>query len=167
VPDVLLNVTGRYRSDWLNRSESAWQRSLFVTAGYGEPQHDDDPSIYRRTQQVGAGVEWERPLGTHDGWSSVYGSVGAGWRQEKVFAYENKRVSVRSDSVSRGALLAGLGLRFDSGELISRLNFRIQLGLSAWIPISDAALDMGGETFRVQRPMVTISLGLTLGRFAD
>lgn len=167
IPDVLLNLTGRYRSDWLNRGDSAWQRSLFVMAGYGEPQHDDDPTIYRRTQQIGAGVEWEKPLGARDGWVSVYSSLGAGWRQERVFAFENKRVSEQSDTVSRGAVLAGLGLRFDSGELISRLNFRIQLGLSAWIPFSDAQLDMEGETFRVQQPAAAVTLGLTLGRFDD
>jgi hypothetical protein len=167
IPDVVLNLTGRHRSEWLNRGDSAWQRSLFVMAGYGEPQNDDDPTIYRRTQQIGAGVEWEKPLGAHDGWVSVYSSLGAGWRQERVFAYENKRVSEQSDTVSRGAVLAGLGLRFESGEFISRLNFRIQLGLSAWIPFSDAQLDMEGETFRVQRPMVAVTLGLTLGRFDD
>jgi len=167
IPDVVLNLTGRHRSDWLNRGDSVWQRSLFVMAGYGEPQHDDDPTIYRRTQQIGAGVEWERPLGAQDGWARVYSSLGAGWRQERIFAYENKRVSEQSDTVSGGALLAGLGLRFDSGELISRLNFRIQLGLSAWIPFNDAQLDMGGETFRVQQPVAGVTLGLTLGRFDD
>ena len=167
IPDVVLNVTARHRSDWLNRGDSAWQRSLFVMAGYGEPQHDDDPTIYRRMQQFGAGVEWEKPLGAHDGWLSVYSSLGAGWRQERVFAYENQRVREQSDSVSRGAVLAGLGLRFASGELISRLNFRIQLGLSAWIPFSDAQLDMEGETFRVQQPMAAVTLGLTLGRFDE
>jgi len=167
IPDVLLNVTGRHRSQWLNDDESAWQRSLFVTAGYGEPQHDDDPTIYRRTQQIGAGVEWEKPFGARNGWASVYGSLGVGWRQERIFAYENKRVSEQSDTVSRGALLAGLGLRFDAGELINRLNFRIQIGLSAWLPFSDARLDMGGEIFRVQRPAFAATLGLTLSRFTD
>jgi hypothetical protein len=167
IPDVLLNVTGRHRSDWLNRGGSAWQRSLFVTGGYGEPQHDDDPLVYRRTVQAGVGIEWEKPLDVSDGWASIYGSLGTGWRQERVFAYENKRISEESDTVSRGALLTGLGLRFNSGELISRFNFRIQLGLSAWIPFSDASLDMGGETFRVQRPSYAITLGLTLGRFTN
>jgi hypothetical protein len=47
------------------------------------------------------------------------------------------------------------------------LNFRIQLGLSTWIPFSDASLDMGGETFRVQRPTLAVTLGLTLSRFTD
>ena len=167
IPDVLLHVTGRHRSDWLNRRDSAWQRSLFVTGGYGEPQHDDDPSIYRRTVQAGVGIEWEKPLAAGNGWASVYGSLGAGWRQERIFAYENKRISEESDTVSGGALLTGFGLRFDAGELISRINFRIQLGLSAWVPFSDASLDMGGETFLVQRPSYAITLGLTLGRFSD
>jgi hypothetical protein len=138
-----------------------------VTAGYGEPQHDDDPTIYRRTVQAGAGIEWQKPLAGRDGWASAYGSVGLGWRQERIFGYDNKRVSAESDTVSRGALLAGIGLRFNSGELFSNLNYRIQLGLSTWIPLSDASLDMEGESYHVQRPTIAVTLGLTLGRFAE
>jgi hypothetical protein len=167
IPDVLLNATGRWRADWLNRNNSTWSRSFFVTAGYGEPQHDDDPTIYRRTVQAGAGIEWQKPLAGRDGWASAYGSVGLGWRQERIFGYDNKRVSAESDTVSRGALLAGIGLRFNSGELFSNLNYRIQLGLSTWIPLSDASLDMEGESYHVQRPTIAVTLGLTLGRFAE
>jgi hypothetical protein len=166
VPDVLLNFTGRWRGDWINGGTSSWQRSLFVTFGYGEPQHDDDPMIYRRTQQVGAGIEWERRLAGQDGWVSMYTSLGAGWRQERIFG-DDERVGESSDTASEGALLAGLGFRFDSAELIARWNFRIQLGLSGWFPFSDARLDMAGETFRVQQATSAITLGLTLGRFAD
>lgn len=165
VPDVLLNITGRWRSRWLNNGSSRWQRSLFVTAGYGEPQHDDDPMIYRRTQQVGAGLEWERAL-SEDGWASVYTSAGLGWRQERIFG-DDERVGENSDTDSQGALLATIGWRFNSGELFSNLNFRIQLGLSVWLPFSDAQLDMSGETFDVQEPGLAITLGLTLGRFSD
>ena len=165
VPDVLMNITGRWRSDWLNRGAATWQRSLFVTSGYGEPQHDDDPMIYRRTVQAGVGVEWERRLAAHDGWASVYGSVGAGWRQERIFG-DDDRAGEQSDTSNRGAIVGGLGMRFDSGELFSGLNYRIQLGLSGWFPLSDARLVMEGETFRVQQPSLTIFLGLTLGRFA-
>ena len=63
------------------------------------------------------------------------------------------------------ALLAGLGWRFNSGELFANLHYRIQLGLSAWVPFSNAQLDMSGESFRVQQPSYAITLGLTLGRF--
>ena len=164
-PDVLLNLTGRWRSDWLNRGAAMWQRSLFVTSGYGEPQHDDDPMIYRRTVQVGAGVEWQRQLAGRDGWASVYGSVGAGWRQERILG-DSDRVGEQSDTISRGAVLGAFGMRFNSAELFSGWHYRIQLGLSGWFPLSDARLDMAGETFRVQQPSLSISLGLTLGRFA-
>ena len=63
--------------------------------------------------------------------------------------------------------LAGAGLRFDAGELIAGYNFRIQLGLNAVIPFSDARVDMSGESFDVQNPIVGVAMGLTFGRFAD
>jgi hypothetical protein len=165
VPDVLLNVTGRWRADWLNGGSSDWSRTLFVAAGYGEPQHDDDPMIYRRTVQAGAGIEWERAM-SDDGWASIYTSVGAGWRQERIFG-DDERAGEESDTTNGAALLAGIGWRFNSGELFSGLHYRIQLGLSAWIPFSDARIDMSGESFRVQEPSWAITLGLTLGRFAE
>lgn len=166
VPDVLLNATGRWRSEWLNRGSSDWQRALFVTSGYGEPQHDDDPMVYRRTIQLGAGIEWQKALAGSGGLTSVYTSLGAGWRQERIFG-DDERIGEQSDTVSRGALLAGFGFRFKSGELFAAWNYRIQLGVSGWIPFSDARLDMEGETFRVQRPTAAITLGLTFGRFDE
>ena len=90
VPDVLLNVTGRWQAGWLNRSSADWRRTLFVTSGYGEPQHDDDPMIYRRTLQAGAGIEWEKAL-SDDGWASIYASAGAGWRQERSLLQDSTR----------------------------------------------------------------------------
>jgi hypothetical protein len=165
VPDVLLNVTGRWSADWLNRGSRRWNRSLFVTAGYGEPQHDNDPMIYRRTVQAGAGIEWERAL-SDDGWASIYTSVGAGWRQERIFG-DDERAGEESGTTSGGALLASLGWRFNSGELFADLHYRIQLGLSAWVPFSDTQVDMSGESFRVQEPSYAVTLGLTLGRFAE
>ena len=166
VPDVYVNLAGRWRADWLNRGEPSWRRSLYVVGGFGDPQHEDDPMIYRRTVLAGAGVEWERRLDVAGGWTSAYFSAGAGWRQERIFG-DDERAGERSDTVSRGVALAGAGLRFDAGELIADYNFRIQLGLSAVIPLSDAQLDMSGESFDVQTTIVGVALGLTLGRFAD
>ena len=166
VPDVYVNLAGRWRADWLNRGEPSWRRSLYVVGGFGDPQHEDDPMIYRRTVLAGAGVEWERRLDVAGGWTSAYFSAGAGWRQERIFG-DDERAGERSGTVSRGVALAGAGLRFDAGELIADYNFRIQLGLSAVIPLSDAQLDMSGESFDVQTTIVGVALGLTLGRFAD
>ena len=166
VPDVYFNLAGRWRADWLNRGEPAWRRSLYVMGGHGEPQHDDDPMIYRRTSQVGLGIEWERRLDIAGGWTSAYFLAGAGWRRERISG-DDERAGEQSDSVSRGVALAGAGLRFDAGELVAGYNFRIQLGLNAVIPFSGATLDMSGESFDVQNTNVGVALGLTLGRFAD
>ncbi len=166
VPDVYLRFAGRWRAEWLNRGDPDWRRSLFVIGGYGEPQHDDDPLIYRRTTLAGAGIEWERRLDIAGGWTSGYASLGAGWREERIFG-EKDRDGERSDTVSRGVALAEAGLRFDAGELIAGYNFRIQIGLHATIPFSDARLDMAGESFNVQKTNVGIVAGLTLARFAD
>ena len=165
VPDVYFNVAGRWRAAWLNRGEPAWRRSLYVMAGYGEPQHDDDPMIYRRTVQAGAGAEWERRLEVAGGWTSAYFSAGAGWREERIFG-DGERAGEQSETIGRGVALAGAGLRFDAGELIADYNFRIQLCLHAVIPFSDARLDMSGESFDVQNSNVFIALGFALGRFA-
>jgi hypothetical protein len=166
VPDVYLNLTTRWRAEWLNRGDSRWQRSLFVTGGYGEPQHEDDPMIYRRTAQAGAGIEWERRLDVAGGWTSAYFAAGGGWRQERIFG-DDERAGQQSATASRGVLLGAAGLRFDAGELISGYNFRIQLGLNAVLPASDARLDMAGESFDAQRPTAGVALGLTIGRFVD
>ncbi len=166
VPDAYLMLAGRWQAGWLNRGQPDWKRSLYVMGGFGEPQHDDDPMVYRRTQQFGAGIEWERRLDVAGGWTSAYFLAGAGWRQERIFGDE-ERAGEQSDTVSRGVALAGAGLRFDAGELIAGYNFRIQLGLNAVIPFSGATVDMSGESFDVQNTNVGIALGLTLGRFAD
>ena len=71
VPDAYLVLAGRWQADWLNRGNLAWHRSLYIMGGHGEPQHDDDPMIYRRTSQVGAGIEWERRLDVAGGWTSA------------------------------------------------------------------------------------------------
>lgn len=166
VPDATLHLAGRWRADGLNRGEPTWRRSLYVMAGHGEPQHDDDPMIYRRTTQVGLGIEWERRLDVAGGWTSAYFQAGAGWRQERISG-DDERAGEQSDSVSRGVALAATGLRFDAGELLAGYNFRIQLGLNAVIPVSGATLDMSGESFDVQSTSVGVALGLTLGRFAE
>ena len=122
--------------------------------------------IYRRTVMAGAGIEWERRLDVAGGWTSAYFQAGAGWRKERISG-DDERAGEESDPVSRGVALAGAGLRFDAGELIAGYNFRIQLGLNAVIPFSDARVDMSGESFDVQNPIVGVAMGLTFGRFAD
>ncbi len=166
VPDVHLFVTGRWRADWLNRDNPQWSRVLLLTAGYGEPQHDDDPKVYQRAIQASASMEWEKRLGDGDSWASVYGSMGLGWRRVRMFG-DKEREGERSDTESRGIVVGGLGVRFDGGEITRGYNYRVQLGLNAWAPFDDADLDLTGEIYRVHEPTLTFGLGLTVGSFAD
>jgi hypothetical protein len=165
MPDVYVNLTGRWRAAWVNRGNSDWQRSLFVMGSYGEPQHDDDPMVYRHTAQVGAGIEWERRLQIGAGFASAYLSAGAGWREEQIFG-DDERTGEESETIGRGVALGGAGLRFDAAELFAGYKLRIQLGLNAVVPFSDAQVDMTGETFDVQQATVGVTLGLTIGRFS-
>ena len=166
VPDVHLFLTGRWRANWLNRKDRPWSRNLLFTAGYGEPQHDDDPMVYRRAIQASLGLEWEKRLGAGDSWASVYGSVGLGWRRVRMFG-DKDREGERSDTVSRGIATGGVGVRFDGGELGQGYNYRVQLGLTGWAPFDDADLDLTGETYRVHETTLTFGLGVTVGSFAD
>ena len=165
-PDVHASLTGRWRAAFLDRPGAVWQPSLFFTVAYGEPQYDDDPQIYLRATHAGIGLEWERRLANGDGWTSLYAQAGAGWREEKVFG-DGIREGERSGSASDGMLLGGFGLRINAAEFLGDFNLRIQLGLTGWVPFSDAEVDMSGEAFTVLEPTLGLALGLTLGRFAD
>ena len=138
---------------------------MFVITTFGEPQHGDDPTVYSRNLQLGTGVEWERRLEAAHGWASLYTSLGAGWREERLFG-DDIRQGQRSETVTGGVALGSIGLRFNAAELFSDYNFRIQLGLTGWAPFSDEEVTMGGETFRVHEPGIAVTLGFTLGRFA-
>jgi hypothetical protein len=165
VPDVHVTLAARWRAEWLNRPDGRWQRSMFVMTSFGEPQHSDDPTVYSRNLQLGTGVEWERRLEAANGWASLYTSLGAGWREERVFG-DDVRQGQRSETVAGGVALGSVGLRFNAAELFSDYNFRIQLGLTGWAPFSEEQVTMGGDTFRVHEPRIAVALGFTLGRFA-
>jgi hypothetical protein len=165
-PDVTVRITGRYRAAWLNRIESAWQRSLTVSGGYGEPQQGDDPTVYRRTMQVGAGIEWQRRLHVRDDWVSAWLALGAGWQQEQIFG-DADREGEQSSRVSGAVALAAIGLQFDGGELVGGYDFGTRLGLNASIPLSHSSVDMGGDSFDVQRPVLVLSVGMIFGRLSD
>ena len=164
VPDAHVFLTGRWQAAWLNSRESVWRRSLFAMTAFGKPQHDDDPQIYSSNAQLAGGIEWQRPLSTTRGWTSLYLSLGAGWREEQVFG-DDQRQGQRAKSVSGGVVLGSAGLRFDAAEVFSDLNLRIQVGLSGWVPFDEQNVAMAGDTFRVHEAKLTFAVGFTLGRF--
>jgi len=160
LPDVHVHFAGRKRTSFVTAASSKWRESAFVSVDYGEPQHEDSNSIFVRSLQLGVGLEWERNLSGDGGWLSAYGSVGAAWRDERLIA-DGVLSDEKSASVSRAVLLLGTGIRVDASRMSARWNYRIQLGVSAWLPSADANLNIAAMTLTVQEPALNILLGMT------
>lgn len=158
LPDVHLHLAGRMRTSLMTKDNSGWRESAFVSIDYGEPQHRDNHSVFVRSVMLGFGLEWERTLQSK--WLSAYGSVGAGWRDEKLLG-EGALAGETSSSVGRAVLLAGTGIRVDASGLGARWNYRIQLGISGWVPFGDAELQIGAMNLSVQKPALNLMLGMT------
>jgi len=158
LPDVHLHLAGRTPVALFTAGHSDWRESAFVSFDYGEPQHRDNNSVFVRSVQLGGGLEWQRTL--RPAWLSAYGSLGAGWRDERLIG-DGALAGEKSSSVGRAVLLAGTGIRVDASHLGSRWNLRIQLGVTGWLPFGDADLQLGELTLPVQNPALNIMLGTT------
>jgi hypothetical protein len=162
LPDVHLHLAGHTRTSLLTAERSEWRESAFVSIDYGEPQHRDNNSIFIRSLQLGIGLEWERNLVAQGSWLSAYGSLGAGWREETLIG-DGAFAGEKSSSVSRAVLLLGAGFRVDAAKLNEKWNFRIQLGVSGWIPEGSTNLPIGAMTLPVQEAALNLALGVTIG----
>jgi hypothetical protein len=160
LPDVHLQLAARFRSTLLTDAGSAWRESVFVSATLGEPQYGNNPLLYRQSVQLGAGLEWEHPLSTTSDWLAAYVSAGAGWRQEKLVG-DGALDGLESDSAARVVLLAGAGLRFNTGSLGRHGRYRIQLGLSSWLPAGAESVTIGSSEYTVLQARTALSLGVT------
>jgi hypothetical protein len=127
---------------------------------YGEPQYEDNASIFVHSNQFDVGLDYERTLSAQSGWLSAYGNASAGWRNEQLVG-ANMFAGETSGSVGRAVLSVGTGLRVDAASMGERWNFRIQLGLIGRLPIQDAELRIGNTTLRVQKPAIDFLLGMT------
>jgi hypothetical protein len=159
VPDVQIQLVGKLRTNWFTGKDSRWRESTLLDLRYGEPQYKNDDSLFIRSQQVTAGMEWERPLTEGMNWLSFYGSVGAGWRSEQLLR-STSMANEQSDTVGSAVVTAAAGLRFFAASLGQRWNFRIQIGLNAWVPLDDANVQLAGEQFSLQEPAIGIVLGM-------
>ena len=86
--------------------------------------------------------------------------MGAGWRDEQLIG-DGALAGEKSASVGRAVLLLGTGLRVNASRLGANSNLRIQLGVSGWLPTSDAALQIGATTMSVQKSALNLMLGMT------
>ena len=55
----------------------------------------------------------------------------------------------------------GMGLRFNAASLSDTWNYRLQLGIGAWAPVKDAHVRLAGESYRIHKPALGVSLGMT------
>ena len=160
LPDVQAQLAGKFRSMLFASSESAWRESILIEAMIGEPQFASNTSVYVRSRQLTVGFEWERRLSAALPWISAYGALSGGLRSEQLVG-DNALADQVSSTISRGVLDFAGGLRFNAANLGSRGWYRLQLGAVAWVPVSDAIVVMNGESFRIQKPALGISLGMT------
>jgi len=160
LPDVQIRIAARYRTRLITSPNSRWREAAFVAVSYGEPQLKENASVFIRSGQLEIGLDFERPISDQNGWLSAYGSAGAGWRNEQMIG-ANTLEGESSESVGRGVLTFGTGLRIDAARIGDRWNFRIQLGVIGRLPFQGAELQIGALDLRVQEPAIDFMLGMT------
>ena len=161
LPDIQWRLASRYRQRIFTNADSRWREAIVIAVSYGEPQFDDNATIFMRSKQFDVGLDFERPLSEQSEWLSAYGTASAGWRNEQLIGADTLE-GESSDSVGGAVLSIGAGFRVDAAELGERWNFRIQLGLIGRLPVQDAELQIDGMLVRVQKPALDFILGMTI-----
>lgn len=160
MPNIQLRFAARYRTRFFTDAGSRWREAIVVAASYGEPQYEDNPDIFVHSRQFDLGLDLERSLSGRSGWLSMYGTVGGGWRNERLIGV-NTLQSEASDSAGRAVLSFGAGLRINAAAMGEDWNYRIQLGFIGRLPIQDADLQLGATTLAIQQPALDFLLGMT------
>ncbi|MBT8079689.1 MAG: hypothetical protein KJO31_14010 [Gammaproteobacteria bacterium] len=160
LPDVHARLGGRLSPEWLQPESSRWQRALTADVRFGEPQQGDNSSRYVRSLQFTTGLEFERFGNSSDQWISWYAGAGIGWRREKPIA-QMPLSSLTGKHADRIVLTVDAGMRFGAESLGRNWRYRLQAGLSAWIPSGDALRAAGNMQFRVQEPAIALNIGMT------
>lgn len=163
LPDVHIQLSGRMRTGW---DGPLWPSAIVAELRYGEPQYRSNTAAFVQSEQIGLSLEWSRPLTRTKNWITWYGTLGAAWRNEQVVG-DGILAGERSESLSRAVLTLGSGLRFAAAEFGSHWRLRIQTGISAWLPVSDANVSIAGEAFNIQKPTVGLILGMTIDSFRE
>jgi len=161
LPDVQMRIAGKYRSRMLVSGRSRWRESVLVAASYGEPQHEDDNTLFVRSGQLDVGLEFERPWLEGRDWLRAYVATTAGWREQSLITV-NDLQDQRSQSAGRAVLTVGTGIRVDAAGSGSGWWLRIQAGVIGTLPLSDALLELDGEPYRVQKPALNLLIGFVL-----
>lgn len=160
VPDVQLALAAKYRGRWLLKPSSNWRESILLDIRYGEPQYRDDNSLYNRTQQLSLGIEFERQLSVPFSWISGYSSFAVGWRTEQLLG-DGQLSGQQSESAGQATGLFNGGLRFNAAQLGGGWHYRLQLGVTGWIPVDSSTVSIAGQDYRLHKSGYGISLGMS------
>ena len=161
LPDVQLRLAGRLPSRILTNTSSRWSESIVIGLGYGEPQYGNDTSLFTRSRQIDASIEFERPVISDSDWLTAYGALGAGWRDEELTGAGDLQ-GESSEVVGRVVLTASAGLRFDVPINSDRWRFRIQFGLLGRVPVDDALVEIASASYQIHANALDLMVGATL-----
>jgi hypothetical protein len=162
IPEVYFQLQGR----WLPRrfnNVPLWGGQLYsiVDARYGEPPVGNSTEVFVKSTQLTLGGEWETEIRGASPWIKPYLALSLGWRREQVEGDEKLR-GVKSDAVDRAVFVGDTGVRFDMAGNRRSWHLQLQLGLSGWVPFTDALVRFDDRPFRIQKPDVSAVTGFTL-----
>lgn len=161
IPQITFQLAARRHHRLLTSERSRWQEAIFAEVRSGQPQLGHNPTLFVDTTQASLGIEWSRPVVHSTHWLRFYTNIGAGWRQERLLG-DGERRGESSDAVDRAVLVAEGGIEIDATALTEHLDLRLRLGVTGWLPTSDAVVDVGNTTEVVQGPDASILAGWVL-----
>ena len=161
IPQITFQAAARWHRHLFMSPQSGWGEAAFAEIRGGQPQFGHDPTVFVDTVQVSVGNEWSRPVSQELQWLRFYTNVGGGWRREQLLG-RAVRSGQESDAVDRVVLVAEGGIEVDAAELSEQLGFRLRLGVTGWLPLSDAAVNIGNTIEVIQRADASIVAGWVL-----
>lgn len=161
MPHVTFQAAARWHRRLFTSPRSLWGEAAFAEIRGGQPQLGRNAALFVDTKQVSLGNEWSRAVSHELQWLRFYTSIGAGWRREQLLGRE-ARSGEKSAAVDRAVLVAEGGIEIDAAALSERMGFRLRLGVTGWLPASDAVVSIGNTNEVIQRAGVSIVTGWVL-----
>ena len=158
IPQITFQAAARWHRHLFTSPQSGWGEAAFAEVRGGQPQFGRDANVFVDTVQVSVGNEWSRPVSHELRWLRFYTNVGAGWRREQLLG-RAARSNQSSQAVDRAVLVAEGGIEVDAAALSEQLGFRLRLGVTGWLPLSDATVNIGNTVELIQRADASIVAG--------
>jgi len=149
LPQVTFQLAGRWYRRLATGPDSIWREALLAEVRGGEPQLGRDPSLFVDTTQVSFGIEWSRPVPARGDRLRFYANGGAGLRYERLLGREQLSGEM-SERIARAVLVAESGFEVDAARLSANTRLRLRLGITGWLPASDATVIFGSSTATLQ-----------------